>query len=447
MTRPIWLTTAGFLGTVTQRTAESIPVTVQGTDIQFSVISGQLPSGMVLQKVTTGTSTSTTCFITGDPTSVPDVMTSTFAIRAKNSGGTVDRTFSIDTEGPVVPLWVTEEGMLPLGTTGEYFTVNQQLVDYQFVAEANVLTSDQKMRYYIGDGDGQLPPGLTLSEDGRMLGVVTENLTIDAPSYILGYDSSFYDAYPYDIVSPASGISTTPKFYTKIYRFRVTATDGFNSEKRLFSVQIFDANSLRADTSYIRADASFYANSGYLFAPIWLSPANLGSRRSANYQIINLITYDPFPAVGPVSYTWDDISINPEIRCLADSPANQYGAQIQNRADDNILYLKQITSLPQVGHFIRLDTYIEEADATEYEISSVTDTGNDTCYLTLRYNPRIVGDVVIYDTKLKVDILNETDFEYKFVSAIEKDNIYGVQYHPEKSHDVGELLLKNFIDL
>lgn len=42
------------------------------------------------------------------------------------------------------------------------------------------------------------------------------------------------------------------------------------------------------------------------------------------------------------------------------------------------------------------------------------------------------------------DILNITDYEYPFVSAILKDNIIGVQYHPEKSHDAGEQLLKNF---
>lgn len=43
------------------------------------------------------------------------------------------------------------------------------------------------------------------------------------------------------------------------------------------------------------------------------------------------------------------------------------------------------------------------------------------------------------------DVLNETEYESIFTSAIEKENIFGVQYHPEKSHETGELLLKNFI--
>lgn len=45
------------------------------------------------------------------------------------------------------------------------------------------------------------------------------------------------------------------------------------------------------------------------------------------------------------------------------------------------------------------------------------------------------------------DILNETEYESVFTSAVEKENIFGVQYHPEKSHDVGERLLRNFINL
>jgi imidazole glycerol-phosphate synthase subunit HisH len=45
------------------------------------------------------------------------------------------------------------------------------------------------------------------------------------------------------------------------------------------------------------------------------------------------------------------------------------------------------------------------------------------------------------------DMLNETEYEYKFTSAVERENIFGVQYHPEKSHETGEKLLKNFINL
>ena len=45
------------------------------------------------------------------------------------------------------------------------------------------------------------------------------------------------------------------------------------------------------------------------------------------------------------------------------------------------------------------------------------------------------------------EVLNESEYEYLFPSAIEKGNIFGVQYHPEKSHDVGEKLLENFLKL
>ena len=46
----------------------------------------------------------------------------------------------------------------------------------------------------------------------------------------------------------------------------------------------------------------------------------------------------------------------------------------------------------------------------------------------------------------KNDILTSTNYDYSFVSTIQKENIIGTQFHPEKSHDCGEQLIKNFID-
>ena len=43
------------------------------------------------------------------------------------------------------------------------------------------------------------------------------------------------------------------------------------------------------------------------------------------------------------------------------------------------------------------------------------------------------------------DILSITDYDGEFVSAIHQNNIFGTQFHPEKSHDWGEILLENFL--
>ena len=42
------------------------------------------------------------------------------------------------------------------------------------------------------------------------------------------------------------------------------------------------------------------------------------------------------------------------------------------------------------------------------------------------------------------DVMLYSTYGYEFASALEKDNILGVQFHPEKSHKYGMCLLSNF---
>jgi glutamine amidotransferase len=44
-------------------------------------------------------------------------------------------------------------------------------------------------------------------------------------------------------------------------------------------------------------------------------------------------------------------------------------------------------------------------------------------------------------------VIGKTLYGYEFVSAVNKDNIFGFQPHPEKSHNAGLKILENFINL
>jgi glutamine amidotransferase len=48
---------------------------------------------------------------------------------------------------------------------------------------------------------------------------------------------------------------------------------------------------------------------------------------------------------------------------------------------------------------------------------------------------------------LCAETIATTNYELEYSSALENDNFYGTQFHPEKSGDVGERILANFINL
>lgn len=43
------------------------------------------------------------------------------------------------------------------------------------------------------------------------------------------------------------------------------------------------------------------------------------------------------------------------------------------------------------------------------------------------------------------NVLMTCDYGYEFACSVVRDNIYGVQFHPEKSHDFGMALFENFV--
>jgi glutamine amidotransferase len=52
-----------------------------------------------------------------------------------------------------------------------------------------------------------------------------------------------------------------------------------------------------------------------------------------------------------------------------------------------------------------------------------------------------------FSCALESDVLALTEYGMKFVSVVNHKNIYGIQCHPEKSHQNGIQLLKNFANI
>ncbi len=52
-----------------------------------------------------------------------------------------------------------------------------------------------------------------------------------------------------------------------------------------------------------------------------------------------------------------------------------------------------------------------------------------------------------YHAEINDNTIATTNYGIEFSCALNKDNFYGVQFHPEKSADAGEQILKNFLSL
>lgn len=309
----LWNKSSGStLVTLPERQTTVVNLPLVQADSTVTLIAGNLPKGMRLQ----GSQ------LLGTPLEVPRETTYEFVLRATYQNVINDRTYKIIVQGADEPAWITKEDLLPVGISGQYFILDSAPIDFQLEAIDQDTSAGQKLEYFMGNRDGELPPGITLTTDGKLVGIVDPILAIekaqsagkfdDSPYDFQsksgydwsvrpnnGYDSYFYDTTIYGLSVP----TTSPKKLNRYYQFTVNVSDGDSIIKRKFRIYVVGDDFFRADTTVMQVGAgSFTADISHLRTPIWITPRDFGYRRANNYVTLKLDIIDPNTLVGLVSY-------------------------------------------------------------------------------------------------------------------------------------------------
>ena len=317
------MTPAGALvSTVTERILLSIPIRAKSDvgPVKFTLIAGRLPRGLRVNQDALVDGDITTGYIKGSPVEVRQYTESRFVIRADDGVDIEDRTFSIAVDGADSPQWITREGFLNLGPNKIYFVLDNAYVNFQLEAYDPDVNANESLEYFLMPIGGQLPPGLSLSEDGIISGftdpifaleyTTSDNGAYDTGSFdtspldygknsTLGYDSFIYDSFEYDF----SESPLLPRRLSRIYTFAVGVSDGETIESRIFKIYVVTDEFLKADNTLVQVDTSlFTADNTSSRSPIWITESDLGRVRANNYVTIFLDVYDPPSLPGSITY-------------------------------------------------------------------------------------------------------------------------------------------------
>jgi hypothetical protein len=298
----VWTQLSGYsLGTHQERVElnPSISLPTNGTTgVTYKLISGALPGGIRLVGST----------LVGSPYEVSRTTEFKFCIRASKNGEISDRTFSMTIEGSDAPVFVSPEGALAIGEFQQYYVMDSSYVDYQIEATDLDTAAGQTLSFFIASNEGELPPGLILTQEGKIIGYVEPTLAIpesagdgsfDAGLFdVIAFDfgtvsSNGYDSYIYDSVFFDFNLSSErPKKLNRNYEFIVTVTDGDTYVKRKFGIFVVGDDYFRADnTTWLDGNGLFTADVTYLRTPSWITPNNLGYFRANNYATISIDVY------------------------------------------------------------------------------------------------------------------------------------------------------------
>jgi len=290
--------------------------TTSNTITNVKLITGSLPGGLRLEGL----------FIVGTPFEVQRLTESKFVLRATDSSGAVeDRTFSLLIDGADEPTWVTKEGLLPVDPNDKYFVLDNTLVDFPLQAIDPDLPAGDALEYFIADDSGELPPGIRLTTDGRLVGVVEPVLALDTRAGSGHYDANVYGTFPFDFGErSANGFDSffydtriyddriptkQPRKLNRFYEFIVSVSDGDTVKTRKFKIYLVGDDFLRADNTKLQiSNGLFTADNTYLRTPLWLTPENLGFRRANNYLTFFLDVLDTETIAGRLVYTLEALN-------------------------------------------------------------------------------------------------------------------------------------------
>lgn len=307
-----------------------------------------------------------------------------------------DRTYSMAITGADAPVFETPEGNLDLNNNQQYYVLDSSLVDYQLQAFDFDTSVGQRLTYFIATGDGELPPGLSLTDTGKIVGFV-EPVTSIRPEDGTGlYDTSFYDKIAYDFgVRSSNGFDSykydnifydynkptaTPKKLNRNYEFIVTLTDGDSIAKRKFRIFVIGDDYFRSDNELVWIDNSntgiFTADATFMRRPAWKTDSNLGYVRANNYVVIQTEVYDS----SNVYFNLEQV--NAEIFAVASRVNNNQ----DNLVNSPFLTVVDASGTPQYAQYITFSGILDQATSVTYQISNVASLGNGYYRLTLTNN-------------------------------------------------------------
>jgi hypothetical protein len=403
----IWTVNSGYnFGTIEERTNVNLSLPVSylnnfgdSTNLSFTVITGSLPPGLRIEGDK----------IIGSAFEVPRNTEFRFVIRASYNGEIADRTFNMTISGADAPEWATNPGLLPVGSNNLFFILDSSYIEFQLDAVDFDTAAGQELKYFIPSGGGELPPGLILTTDGRIVGFVQPVLAPPLTEGDGSYDNGLFDKVAFDYgVRSSNGFDSfvfdsvfnfdfstpgaAPKKLNRNFEFTVIVTDGDTSSSRKFRIYVVGDDFLTADNTIMQAGTNtFTADVTDARTPLWITPANLGTYRANNYQTFRLDIYETTD-LGPVFYILD--AVNPDVRGIAYTFDTS-----ENRLGTNKLRLKEVLGTPLAGHYIQFSDYVDGAPETLFLITDVLKVSNTDYVLTIGGGgiPKtILNDTLLY---------------------------------------------------